>query len=51
MDDELREKILRLRELVWEQDVPSPTTPAYVQLHQGITRILKFIDSELLALE
>ena len=51
MNDELREKILRLRELVWEQDVPSPKTPEYVELHQGITLILAFIDSELLALE
>ena len=51
MPKEVREKILRLRELVWGKDVPSPKCPEYVELHQAIQSILAFIDSELLALE
>jgi len=48
MPEDVKEKILRLRELVWEKDVPSPKCPEYVELHQAIQSILAFIDTELL---
>ena len=46
--DYLAQKIRQLRELVWEQDIPSPTVPEYIELHEKITKILDFIDSELI---
>jgi len=42
------EKILALRELVWMEDIPSPTVPEYVEHHESIQKILKYIDNELL---
>lgn len=43
-----RDKIQRLRYLVWQHDIPSHTTPEYREHHESITEILKFIDEELL---
>ena len=48
MDDATRRKIERLREIVWGEDIPSPTIPEYREHHESITKILKFIDQELL---
>ncbi len=45
---ETRDKIQRLRYLVWQHDIPSPTTPEYREHHESITEILQFIDCELL---
>ena len=44
----LMSKIRELREMVWGMDVPSPVTPEYVELHEKMQKILKFIDEELL---
>ena len=49
MDEALRDKIEALREYVWLEDIPSPKIPEYIEHHESITRILKFIDKELLA--
>ena len=46
-----REKIELLRELVWGEDIPSPACPEYREHHESIQKILKFIDTELLAEE
>lgn len=43
-----KRKIWELRDLVWGMDVPHPGCPEYVELHEKIQRILKFIDTELL---
>lgn len=48
MDEELKEKILKLRDLVWGEDIPSSTCPEYIEHHRSIQKILKFIDEELL---
>lgn len=48
MPDEIRAKIEQLRELVWMEDIPSPCCPEYVEHHESIQKILKFIDAELL---
>jgi len=48
MSEELLNKIRQLRELVWLEDIGSPTIPEYVEHHVSIQKILKFIDSELL---
>lgn len=37
-----------LRDLVFDLDIPSPTVPEYVELHEGMQKILKYIDSQLL---
>ncbi len=42
------DKIKQLREIVWLEDIPHPTIPEYVELHEKIQRILRFIDDELL---
>jgi hypothetical protein len=48
MNETLREKIEILREMVWLEDIPSPCCPEYVEHHESITKILKYIDTELL---
>lgn len=48
MNEELRAKIEKLRYLVWEEDIPSPTIPEYIEHHKSIQKILEFIDQELL---
>jgi hypothetical protein len=49
MDEVTRSKIQDLRDLVWSEDISSPTVPEYVEHHEAIQKILKFIDSELLS--
>jgi hypothetical protein len=39
--------LAKLRELIWEKDIPSPTTPEYKEHHKDIQDILKFIDEEI----
>lgn len=46
--DIAREKMLKLRETVWFEDIESPTIPEYREHHESIQRILKYIDEELL---
>jgi hypothetical protein len=48
MDEQLRNKITALRELVWGEDIASPTCPEYIEHHASIQKILKFIDTQLL---
>lgn len=45
----MKAKIEQLRHLVWEQDIPHPTTPEYREHHESIQKILKFIDTRLLS--
>ena len=47
-EGELRAKVGKLREIVWLQDIPHPIVPEYVEHHASITKILKYIDGELL---
>lgn len=49
MDEKTRNKIEQLREIVWGEDIPSPSVPEYVEHHESIQKILKFIDEEVLA--
>jgi hypothetical protein len=44
MTEPLRKRLEDLRWLVWEEDVPSPTTPEYREHHASILKILKRID-------
>jgi hypothetical protein len=44
----LKKKLEELRELIWMEDIPSPTTPEYIEHHKSIQKILKFINEELL---
>lgn len=46
--EQLQVKIVQLRERVWGMDIPHPTVPEYVELHEKMTTILNFIDNELL---
>lgn len=48
MDEVLKDKIETLREIVWLEDIPSPCCPEYVEHHESIAKILKYIDTELL---
>lgn len=48
MDECMRGKIEQLRELVWMKDIPHPSVPEYVEHHESIQEILRFIDEELL---
>ena len=48
MTETLKNKIEELRDLVWGEDIPSPTVPEYREHHESIQKILKFIDSEIL---
>ena len=41
----MRIKLEELRELVWREDIPSPTIPEYQEHHESITKILKAIDT------
>ena len=51
MDEATRDKIIKLRNLVWLEDIPSPTVPEYVEHHASITKILNYIDKEFLGEE
>jgi hypothetical protein len=46
-----RERIFKLRNLVWGMDIPSPTCPEYREHHEDITKILQYIDTYLLDVE
>ena len=37
----------KLRDVVWNEDIPHPTTVEYKEHHESIKKILKFIDEEL----
>lgn len=39
-----REQLEDLRELVWLEDISSPTVPEYVEHHESIQKILHAID-------
>lgn len=43
-----KQKVEDLRELVWGEDIPSPTCQEYVEHHCSIQKIMKFIDEEVL---
>lgn len=43
-DSTPNEALRDLRDLVWGLDVPHPTCPEYVELHEGIQKILGAID-------
>lgn len=43
---ELKGKLAELRELVWGEDIASPTVPEYVEHHQSIQKILHFMDKD-----
>jgi len=46
--DAMVANIRELREFVWNQDIPHPTVPEYVEHHEQIQAILMFIDDKLL---
>ena len=46
-DDELKKKIEVLREMIWLEDIPSPTTIEYRELHEKMQKFLKYIDDEI----
>ena len=39
------QELHNLRDLVWGEDIPSPTVPEYVEHHESIQKILKAIDT------
>lgn len=39
-----KDDLLKLRELVWFEDIASPTVPEYREHHESIQKILKAID-------
>lgn len=41
---QLVEDLKDLRDLVWGEDIPSPTVPEYVEHHNSIQKILKNLD-------
>lgn len=46
-----RQDIEDLRDVVWLEDIPSPTVPEYVEHHESIQKILNYIDCNLLCEE
>lgn len=40
--------IEELREIVWMEDIAHPACPEYIEHHESIQKILKFIDEKLL---
>lgn len=48
MDESTRNKIRNLREIVRGVDIESPGIPEYVEHHDSIQKILKYINTELL---
>jgi hypothetical protein len=44
MISEGKYKLIQLRELVWLQDIESSANPEYIEHHESIQRILKYID-------
>ncbi len=47
----MEDSIKQLREIVWLADIPHPTIPEYVELHEKMQRIMRFIDTEILRSE
>ena len=47
----LRESLVSVREMIWNKDVPHPTTPEYREWHENCQKFMKFIDSALAAKE
>ena len=45
---ECKHGISKLHHIVWDEDIPSPTTIEYAEHHASIQKILKYIDKELL---
>lgn len=41
-------RLQQLRELVCDEDIPSPTVPEYVEHHESIQKILRAIDELIL---
>lgn len=38
------EELQQLRELIWYEDIPSPSCPEYVEHHKSIQKILSALD-------
>lgn len=47
----LRAALRDVRELIWNKDVPHPTTPDLREWHENCQKFMKFIDSALAAKE
>ena len=47
-NNDLLNAIEELRHLVWNEDIPSPTCPEYIEHHESIQKILSFIDNKIL---
>ncbi len=45
----VRDKVIGLKELVHDMDIPHPTIPEYVELHEKMQTIQKYIDEVILA--
>ena len=45
------EVLEQIRDFVWDEDIPHPTVPEYVEHHESIQGILKFIDKLLKEME
>lgn len=41
---EVQAALERLREFIWEKDIPHPTIPEYIEWHKNIQEILDRID-------
>ena len=39
--------ITEARDIAWRRDVPHPSCPEYVELHEGMREIMDFIDTSL----
>lgn len=43
----LQEALLSTREMIWNKDIPSPTTPEYREWHENCQKFMKHIDAAL----
>jgi len=43
----LKKIIEDVREIAWRRDIPHPTIPEYVELHQGMKEIMDYIDEHM----
>ena len=47
MTEKDKRDLRELKEIVWGADVPSPTCPEYIELHEAMVKITKFINNML----
>lgn len=45
----LYSKCYNLKHMIWEEDIPSPTVPDYVQIHDMCQQLINYINTDILS--